>query len=249
MDEVRETRPARPNLDAGRLTSYAFGVQAAIGRNPMRYLVARRFDGAGPASALTMLFVLQPEVLFGTYVRISERASGDCEIDTYLPTMARPVRVAEARTFDCLPLTDVGYVDLMAWAHPALRPLEPGDGAGPPEAGPPEAGPPDAGKTVTLRYQGPPSVPALVVREEVDVELGTVVRRVLTLDGRPVRHWEIVERGAAGLETLPRRIRVARPQTGHETEFVRTGPPLPMPPTVFGADPERLRDWIGQRLR
>ncbi|GAA2079498.1 hypothetical protein [Actinomadura alba] len=241
MDDVRGAGPVRPNLWADQLTSYAFSVKATIGQNPMRYLVARRFDGDSPAQALTMLFVLQPQVLFGTYVRISEGAfGGGCEVDTFLPTMARPVRVAEALMFDCLPLTDVGYVDLMAWPHPALLPLESSDG---------DAGPPGSTHTVTLRYQGPPSVPTLVVREEIDVDLSIVVRRVLCRDGRQVRRWEIAERGGAGQEALPRRIRVSRPQTGHETEFVRASPAVPVPPAVFDAKPEQLREWIEQRMR
>jgi len=236
--------PVRANLWASdRLASYAFSVEAAIGQNPMRYLVARRFDRDSQTHALTMLFVLQPQVLSGTYVRIIEDAfGGRCEVDTYLPTMARPVRVAEAQIFDCLPLTDVGYVDLMAWPHPALRQLA--DGNGDRDAEP--LGSPHA---ATVRYQGPASLPTLEVHEEVDLELSMVVRRVIRRDGRPVRRWEITERGGTGQETLPRRIRVSRPQTRHETEFVRASPAVPVPPAVFDAGPEQLRECIEQQLR
>jgi hypothetical protein len=125
MEQMRVARPVRPNLWADRFTSYAFSVEASIGRNPMGYLLARWFDAERPVRALTVLFVVRPKVLFGTYVRISEGPAG-CEVQTYLPTMAQPVRVAEDLVFDTLPLTDVGYVDLMAWPHPALLPMNNG---------------------------------------------------------------------------------------------------------------------------
>jgi hypothetical protein len=236
MNDVRAAWPVRPNLWADRLTAYAFGVEAAIGQNPMRYLLARRFDRMPPTSALTMLFVMEPRVLFGTYVRIDE-TDGTCRVRTYLPTMARPVEVAEASMFDCLPLTDVGYLDLMAWPHPGLRALPAAD-----------AGPAGRTRTRTLHYAGPASVPTLRVREVLDIELSMVVERVFYRDERQVRRWEIVERGGPRQETLPVRIRVCRPATGHETEFLRSGPPISVPPAVFDAEPVRLRDWIEHRL-
>src|SRR5687768_284265 len=98
------TGPVRPNLWTNQLTSYAFGVETALGDKRMRYLFARRFDQEA-TQALTFLFVIEPAVLFGTYVRIMERAGEGCEVQTYLPTMARPLRVAERLLFDCLPLT------------------------------------------------------------------------------------------------------------------------------------------------
>ncbi|HEU5160902.1 MAG TPA: hypothetical protein VFU43_28150 [Streptosporangiaceae bacterium] len=246
MDDVRAAGPARPNLWAGGLTSYAFSVEATIGQNPMRYLVGRRFeqaaDNAPPTGALTMLFVIRPQVLYGTYVRISESAvGGGCEIHTFLPTMARPVKVAEALMFDCLPLTDVGYLDLMAWPHPGLRAVG-------------EAAYLDPAADITwtpttmVHYAGPSSVPGLRICDVVDVEFSMVIRRVLYRDGRQVRRWEITERGAAGEETLPARIRVARPQTGHGTEFVRASPAIAVPPDVFDGEPAGTRAWIGERL-
>jgi hypothetical protein len=243
MDDVRAAGPVRPNLWADRLTSYAFGVEAAIGQNPMRYLVARRFDDARPAHALTMLFVLQPQVLFGTYVRISESVDGGCEVHTFLPTMARPLRVAETLLFDCLPLTDVGYVDLMAWPHPRLRAV---NAAAWPFGDDVEAL--GSTPTMTRHYQGPRSMPALMACEVVDLDLSMVIRRVLYRDGQQVRRWEITERGEAGQETLPRRIRVSRPATGHETEFVRDGPAVAVPPDIFDDEPAELARWIQERL-
>lgn len=243
MDDVRAAGPVRPNLWADRLTSYAFGVEATIGQNPMRYLVGRRFDDPRPAQALTMLFVLQPRVLFGTYVRISETARGGCEVHTFLPTMARPLRVAESLLFDCLPLTDVGYLDLMAWRHPGLRAM---DAAAWPLGDDVEA--PGPAPTMTLHYQGPRSMPELMAREVVDLDLSMVTRRVLYRAGRRVRQWEIIERGEAGQETLARRIRVSRPASGHETEFVRNGPAVAVPPDIFDQEPAELARSIESRL-
>jgi hypothetical protein len=241
MSDVRAARPVRPNLWADGLTSYAFRVEATIGQNPMRYLLARRFDQASPTRAVTMLFVIRPQVLYGTYVRISEGAAGDCEIHTFLPTMARPVKVAEAMTFDCLPLTDVGYVDLMAWPHPGLRPMGESDAA-------PGPGPESASGTTTLHFAGPPSVPWLRVCDVVDVEFSMLVRRILYRDEQQIRRWEIIERGGAGEESLPVRIQVARPQTGHATEFVRDGAAIAVPPDIFNGPPAGLRSWIAERL-
>ncbi|MBT2212766.1 hypothetical protein [Actinomadura sp. NEAU-AAG7] len=225
----RASPPVRPNLWADRLASYAFAVEASIGRNPMRYLLARRFGADDPSRALTMLFVLEPEVLAGTYIRIREdRAAGACEVRTYLPTMARPVTVAEALLFDCLPLTDVGYVDLMAWPHPGLRPE-----------------PPEGPSTRGYRYD---RAPVLRVREDIDPERSAVARRVLYRDGQETRRWEVAEWGRDGQETLPSRIRVTRPRTGHETRFTRTGPAVAVPPAVFDGEPEILRDRIEELL-
>jgi hypothetical protein len=87
-----------------------------------------------------------------------------------------------------------------------------------------------------------------MVCEVVDLGLSMVIRRVLYRDGRQVRRWEITERGETGRQTLPRRIRVSRPATGHETEFVRDGPAVAVPPDIFDDDPAELARWIQERL-
>ncbi|MFF5218597.1 hypothetical protein [Micromonospora sp. NPDC000442] len=243
MDDVRVAGPVRPNLRAGRLTAYTFSVETAIGRNPMRYLLARGFDGERPTRATTVLFVLQPAVLSGTYVRIEEdKLAGRCQVHTFLPTMAAPLPVAEPLTFDCLPLTDVSYLDLMAWSHPALRPVETThaedrnlDGSA--------AVAPD-----TRHYLGPPSLPTLEVTEFVDLDRGLVSRRLLRRDGQPLRTWEITEHGGAGGEEPPRRIEVCRSRTGHRTEFIRTSPAVALPDGVFTQPPMQLRHAAEERL-
>ena len=240
MCDQPEATPVRPNLWADRLTSYAFGVQTAIGQKPMHYVVARRFQSDPPTRALTLLFVIRPEILFGTYVRIDESIlQGTCEVHTFLPTMARPLRVAERLVFDCVPLTDVGYVDLMAWLPPGL-----------------EAGGPDdlvcrdrdgaqGASARTFSYRGSADTPTLSICEDVDRRLSMVTVRTVYSGDRQIRRWEITEGGESAGETLPRRIRVSRPQTRHTTEFIRTAPPMHVPPEIFDETPEILREWIG----
>lgn len=224
----REPEPIRPNLWADRLPSYAFLVEAAIGRNPMRYAMVRRFDEHHPGRARTVLFVLQPDVLFGTYVRIAEDSvAGTCSTHTYLPTMAEPMRVADVMLFDCLPLTDVGYIDLMAWPHPGRH-----------------SETADAGRG--YRFGGHDDLPAIAVAERVEGRV--VVTRTVHHDGVLTRTWEITEHGSAADGGLPLGIRVARPRTGHVTDFRRTTAPLVVPGEVFELAPQPMREWLVERL-
>ncbi|MEV4259126.1 hypothetical protein AB0J52_38715, partial [Spirillospora sp. NPDC049652] len=150
--------PERPFLTAGPLTSFAFGVESALGRRPLRYLVARRFEDGWAGAAVTVLFVLEPDRLAGTSVTIREdRARADCQVWTYVPTMRRAVRIVERNVFGCLPLTQVGYLDLMAWRHPAL-----GDVPEDREADVSWSGWPGAQGRC---YLGPASTPGLTVTE------------------------------------------------------------------------------------
>ncbi|GAA3119630.1 hypothetical protein GCM10010466_08100 [Planomonospora alba] len=239
MSDVRVAGPARANFRAGRLASYAFSVEATIGQNPMRYVFARRFPApSGRGSAVTALFVLKPDVLFGTYVWIEEDPDlPDCRIHTYLPTMKKPIQVVDRLVFDCLPLTDIGYVDLMAWPHPALRPAAPEPGM---------LRPPDApARAVARCFSGPAG---LRVSELVVPRQGLVVARTIHHGDQEVRRWEVAEQGGPEEDWLPRRIRVARLQSGHRTEFVRTSPAVPVPHEAFGDEPALLRQAVEQRL-
>jgi hypothetical protein len=210
-------------------------VEATIGRNPMRYLMARRFNVGHPVRAVTMLFVLKPNVLFGTFVRIVEDVGdGSCVTHTFLPTMTRPLRVADEMIFSCLPLTDVGYLDLMAWPHPAAKTTR--------------ADPVGVLTTRTTRYGGTPDRPAVLVTEVVDLDRAMVTGRMIHRDDRLTRTWEITEHGDAEDGALPRRIRVTRPETGHATEFSRVSRAVPVPRELFDGQPETLRRWIVRHL-
>ncbi|MEU8206440.1 hypothetical protein [Streptosporangium sp. NPDC049046] len=227
---MRVAGPARANFRAGRLASYAFGVEAAIGHNPMRYLFARRFSAA-PERAVTAIFVIKPDVLFGTYVWMEEdRDAGDCRISTFLPTMRRPIQVVDRLVFDCLPLTDIGYVDLMAWSHPVLQLTDDEQEAG------------------RRTYRGPASMDGLMVDECYVPGTGVVVERVVRQRGEPVRRWEALELAGSAADWLPRRVRVSRLDSGHRTDFTRSGPAVPLAADDFDGGPESLRDAVARAL-
>jgi hypothetical protein len=210
----------------------------------MRYLMARRFNVGQPVHAVTTLFVLKPDALFGTYVRIVEVAvDGSCVTHTFLPTMARPLRVADEMLFDCLPLTDVGYLDLMAWPHPSART----DWADP-AIGTDTGQPGGVSATRTSSYGGTPDHPAVLVSEVVDLDRAMVTGRTIHRAGRLTRTWTIIEHGDAADGSLPRCIRVTRPETGHVTEFFRATGAVPVPRELFDGEPETLRGWIADHL-
>ncbi|WP_433381166.1 hypothetical protein [Streptosporangium sp. CA-115845] len=238
MNDVRVEGPARANFRAGRLESYAFSVEATIGQNPMRYLFARRFtDGA--ASAITAIFVLKPDVLFGTYVWIEESLDpASCQIHTYLPTMKKPIQVVDRLMFDCLPLTDIGYLDLMAWPHPVLQ-LSAADSCPPVEG---------RNRAEKRCYTGSSSLAGLHVAEFVTPRHGLVVTRVVSHRGRQVRRWDALELGSVGEDRLPRRVRVARLESGHHTDFTRTSGVVAVPAGGFDTPPEMLREVVEQHL-
>jgi hypothetical protein len=243
MDDVRVAGPARANFRAGRLASYAFSVEATIGQNPMRYLFARRFSGSpGRGNAVTAIFVMKPDVLFGTYVWIDEDQDlATCQVQTYLPTMKKPIQVVDRLVFDCLPLTEIGYVDLMAWPHPALQPVSPDVCADRSSAGP--------ARGQTRCFLGPASLPGLRVSEVVSAHHGMVLARVIHDGDQQVRRWELIEQGEAEEDRLPRRIRVSRLLSGHRTDFVRTSPATHVPATEFDMSPPLLREAVARRLR
>ncbi|GAA2079542.1 hypothetical protein GCM10009780_15920 [Actinomadura alba] len=237
-DQVNANWLAQANLSAGRLTSYGFAVEAAFGHHPSRYLIGRRFRGS---AAVTGLFVLGPENLTGTHVWIAEDlASRQCDVQTYVPTMKRSVRLVERYIFDCLPLTDIGYLDLMAWRYPGL-------------------GSPVEGVEIDMswsrwrsarhcRYPGPPTTPGLTVTEAADPRTGLVVARAVARRREVFRRWEILEMGESDMVGLPKRIRVSRRESGSWTELHRTGRPVPIPEEDFDASPGQLRDALEHRL-
>lgn len=239
MDTTTSAAPAAlwpdplPGLWVAGLRSYAFGVRTAMGSMPMRYVVARRFDGEPVVAATTMLFINEPTVLLGTYVCIDEDVvAGTCTVHTYLPTMAKPLLVAGELIFDCLPLTDVGYLDLMAWLPSALQAAKASD-CGADMSGPAKR---------AFRFD-PDSGSTLWVCETLDADPAVVVRRSFRRDGVEIRRWETTERGEPGCEGLPRRIRVSRPRTGHQTDFSRSTVPIAVSPDLFDAEPYVL--WNG----
>ncbi|QFZ18315.1 hypothetical protein [Saccharothrix syringae] len=233
MTTGRTTGRVRANLGAGPLGSYAFRVEATLGHRPTSYLFARSTGGGGGVGerAVTVLLVLAPAALAGTRVTVRESRGADlAEVTTFLPTMRVPKVVSAAHVFECLPLTDVGYVDLMSWLHPPAREVP----AGPP--GPWSAWHDRPGTTrVSEAAHG------YRVVETVSAEHGIPVARSTVLDGEETRRWEAVALGSPEWDHLPTRIRVTRPRTGHWTVFERTTDPRPVPPEWVEADSATLR--------
>ena len=238
MSETCAREPSRANLSAGPLTSYAFSVEAAIGQRDMRYLIGRRF---GQDTALTVLFVLAPANLAGTHVWITEDlADGSCDVATYVPTMKTPIHLTERHILGCLPLTDIGYLDLMAWRYPGLGARQ--------EGHQPDMSWSRWGTAEARSYPGPACTPGLTVTEATDRSTGLVVARSVERLGVPVRRWEALELGHRETDSLPRLIRVSRPQTGHSTELLRTTEPVPIPEAEFDRGPVELSRAIGRVL-
>jgi hypothetical protein len=231
-------QPPRPNLSAGRYTSYAFSVEATLGQRSMRYLIGRRLS---LHSAVTVLFVLSPANLAGTHVWITEDAAeGGCDVVTYVPTMKSPIHLVERHILGCLPLTDIGYLDLMAWRYPGL-----GAGQESHQADMSWSQWPAAN---ARSYPGPASTPGLTVTEAIDPATGVVVARAIDRLNVPVRRWEVLELGHPETDSLPRRIQVSRPQTGHLTELRRTSEPVQIPEAGFDTTPAELSLTIEQAL-
>jgi hypothetical protein len=229
---------ARTNLGAGPLGSYAFLVEASLGHRPMTYLFARSTTagGVGTARAVTVLLVLGPAALAGTRVTAVEvHGAESAEVTTYLPTMRAPKVITAAHVYECLPLTDVGYVDLMAWPHPPTRDLPSGAGvttwSGWHDL-------PDSTTRVSAEAHG------YEVVETVSDVHGIPVARSMVLKGEETRRWEALELGGAEWDHLPVRIRVSRPRTGHWTVFERTTDPVPVPPDLLTADSDTLREAV-----
>jgi hypothetical protein len=235
MQEL-STEWARANLSAGPLGSYAFRIEATLGHRPMTYLFARSTESIGTVQhALTVLLVIAPANLAHTRITISETYGQPVpEVTLFLPTMRAPKPVTGSYLFDCLPLTDVGYVDLMAWLHPPAQDLL---------MGPQQNWSPWHRKTgVSMRR----SVAAhgFEVVEAVSEDHGVPVARSIVLDGCETRHWEASELGDASHGYLPASIRVTRPHTGHWTVFDRSTEPCPIPAEWLGEDSETLHEAI-----
>lgn len=230
MRDARVNQPARANLSAGPYTTFAFAVEATIGQRGMKYLIGRRLR---PQTAVTTLFVLSPANLAGTHVWITEdRANGSCDVVTYVPTMKTPIHLVERHILGCLPLTDIGYLDLMAWRYPGLGASQENCQADISWSRWPQA--------EARSYPGPASTPGLIVAEATDAGTGLVVARTIERLGAPVRRWEALELGDPAIDGLPRLIRVSRPQTGHSTELLRTTDPVEIPGAEFDASPAEL---------
>lgn len=230
------TEWARANLSAGPLGSYAFRIEATLGHRPMTYLFARSTGPAGTSRhARTELLVIAPVNLARTRITISETYGQPVpEVTLFLPTMRAPKLITGSYLFDCLPLTDVGYVDLMAWLHPPAQGIR--------TAPPPQWSSWHRKSGVSMHR----SVAAngFEVVEAVSEEHGVPVARSIVLDGCETRRWEASDLGDAGHGYLPASIRVTRPHTGHWTVFERSSEPRPVPAEWLDEDFDTLQKAI-----
>lgn len=195
---VRSAEWASGNLAAGPLGSYTFEVQATIGHRLMRYTFAR---STADGRSLTAARIEAPDTLRGTEVGIWEPQSGLCRVTTFIPTMRSPKPIEGDHIFECLPLTDISYVDLMRQVA---------------SAGLTRRRSPDSGRTVEYRA-GRRSV-----IENFSPAYTTPLARAVILDGREVRRWKVLSFGSPADHYMPERIEVSRADTSGPTVFVRT---------------------------
>ncbi|WP_346622466.1 hypothetical protein [Blastococcus montanus] len=178
---------------------------------------------------VSRLVVLTPHNLRSTLVEIVEQHGDESPgVTVKLPTMNAPRAVSGRHLFTCLPLTDVGYLDLMAWMHPASVPVVPGDRDGRLSASP------ALGPTEVRRSADPDS--GYEVFEHVHRATGVTVARRVLCRGVETRSWEVLDLGPEVHGHLPARIRAVRSESGLFTEFVRTTHPRPIPAAWFDRD-------------
>ncbi|MEO3850449.1 hypothetical protein ABGB09_22985 [Streptomyces sp. B8F3] len=208
---MNESGRARANLDAGPLTAYAFGVSSLIGHRAMRYTFAR---AAVDHRFLTAVRIDAPQSLSGTEVAIWEDLTrpGGCRIRTFIPTMRAPKDIDRPQMFDCLPLTDISYLDLMRTICPSLLPKTCAGVAS------------DESEWVT----------SLGASDRVAYRTDEVSITEFLVDGRstPVarqvhrkdvleRSWQVLEFGSEADHGVPVRIRVGRAGVRNPTIFER----------------------------
>jgi len=202
----------------------------------MTYLFARSTGPVGTdRHSRTVLLVIAPANLARTRITISETYGQLVpEVTLFLPTMRAPKRIIGSYLFECLPLTDVGYVDLMASLHPPAQEIR--------LDLPQQWSSWHRKSGVSMRK----SVTAhgFEVVEAVSEEHGVPVARSIARDGCETRRWEASDLGDAGHGYLPASIRVTRPQTGHWTVFDRSTEPRPIPAEWLDSDFETLSKAI-----
>ncbi|MDO5751379.1 MAG: hypothetical protein Q4P78_09345, partial [Rothia sp. (in: high G+C Gram-positive bacteria)] len=125
----------------------------------MSYRFARAFH---TDVCLTVVNIDAPSTLAGTEVAITEhRAAQQLVtpiITTFIPTMQEPKTITGRNVYECLPLTDIGYLDLMA--YPSATGVK--------AATPPSGWQPLTTATQVRTIAGPGSI--FIVEELVDSE-------------------------------------------------------------------------------
>ncbi|WP_328349212.1 hypothetical protein OG800_48535 [Streptomyces sp. NBC_00445] len=211
---MNDSGRARANLDAGPLTAYAFNVSSSIGHRAMRYTFARAAAGH---RFLTAVRIDAPQNLSRTEVAIWEDLTrpGGCCIRTFIPTMRAPRDIGRPQMFDCLPLTDISYLDLMRTISPSLLPKACAGAASEESAWATSLG---ASSQVVYRMAD------VAVTEFLVDDQSTPVARLVHRNDVFERSWQVVEFGSEADHGMPVRLRVGRAGVRKPTIFERVTP-------------------------
>lgn len=202
------------NLGAGPLTAYAFGVSSSIGHRAMRYTFAR---AALDHRFLTAVRIDAPQTLRGTEVAIWEDLTrpGGCRIRTFIPTMRAPKEIDRPQMFDCLPLTDISYLDLIRTICPTLLPTSCVE-----VTSNESSWATSLGASVQVRYR----TAGVTVTEFLVDDQATPVARLVHRDDVLERSWQVLEFGSAADHGMPVRLQVGRTGVKKPTVFERVTP-------------------------
>lgn len=226
------------NLGAGPLTAYAFGVSSSIGHRAMRYTFAR---AALDHRCLTAVRIDAPQTLRGTEVAIWEDLTrpGGCRIRTFIPTMRAPKEIDRPQMFDCLPLTDISYLDLIRTICPTLLPTSCVE-----VTSNESSWATSLGATVQVRYR----TAGVTVTEFLVDDQATPVARLVHRDDVLERSWQVLEFGSAADHGMPVRLQVGRTGVKKPTVFERVTPVTALARHPGIEDPVPLLDEAHRQL-
>lgn len=235
---MNDRERAHANLDAGPLTAYAFGVSASIGHRAMRYTFAR---AATNQRFLTAVRIDAPQNLCRTEVAIWEdlTAPGQCRIRTFIPTMRAPKDIGRPQMFDCLPLTDISYLDLMRNICPSLLPTHSSQPASDRSAWSTSIG---ADTERTYRAS------QVTITEFLVEDHATPVARLVHRNDQFERSWQVLEFGSEADHGIPLRLRVSRAGVRNPTVFERVTPVIALARHPGVTEVAPLLDGARQRL-
>ncbi|WP_409239980.1 hypothetical protein [Streptomyces sp. PA5.6] len=180
----------------------------------MRYTFAR---AALDHRFLTAVRIDAPQTLRGTEVAIWEDLTrpGGCRIRTFIPTMRAPKEIDRPQMFDCLPLTDISYLDLIRTICPTLLPTSCVE-----VTSNESSWATSLGASVQVRYRAA----GVTVTEFLVDDQATPVARLVHRDDVLERSWQVLEFGSAADHGMPVRLQVGRTGVKKPTVFERVTP-------------------------
>ncbi|MEV0445130.1 hypothetical protein AB0I84_17520 [Streptomyces spectabilis] len=180
----------------------------------MRYTFAR---AAVDHRFLTAVRIDAPQPLSRTVVAIWEDLTrpGGCRIHTFIPTMRAPKDIDRPQMFDCLPLTDISYLDLMRTICPSLIPKTCAEATSDEST---RAA--SLGASTELTYRAAD----VTVTEFLVDDQSTPVARLVHRNDALERTWRVLEFGSEADHGMPVRLRVDRADVKKPTVFERVTP-------------------------